>query len=477
MTLHSLLKEIGLECDFSDCEVTSVTDRIENVHSGSVFVCIHGRNYDGHLFAGEAQQKGAAAIICERPVAEERCIVLRNTRVAYSFLCSAFFDHPEDKLKIIGITGTNGKTTTAYYLRHFLEGAGHKCAVMGTLGCEHNENLQPTGYTTPSCDILFEALHGMVKDKCEYCVMEVSSQALAQNRVDALTFELGIVTNIGSEHLDYHGNIERYVRDKCRLVSLSKKMLLNNDDAYIESFLSVCGSKKCLMYSAKANYSDFMAKNIRINPSGISYILLTPKGITNISCAVFGEFSVYNSLAAAAGAAICGVELSSIEKNSPSLPAIKGRFQIIKSERCSVCIDFAHTPQALMNVLQTLRKMCEGKIITVFGCGGDRDKSKRPEMGAVASQMSDCVIITSDNPRNENEQDIINDIRSGIKKRSANIFCEINREKAIALAVNKANAEDIILIAGKGHEEYQIKYNEQIFFSDEKCVRNILNQG
>ncbi len=475
MTLHSLLKEIGIECDFSDCEVTSVTDRIENVHSGSVFVCIHGRNYDGHLFGEDALKKGAAAIICERPVTEERYIVLRNTRITYSFLCSAFFEHPEDKLKIIGITGTNGKTTTAYYLRHFLESAGHKCAVLGTLGCDCNENCLTTGYTTPSCDILFESLQNMVKDKCEYCIMEVSSQALAQNRVDALTFELGIVTNIGSEHLDYHGNIERYVRDKCRIVTLSKTMLLNNDDAYVDNFLSVCNSKKCLMYSAKANFSDFMAKNIRITSSGISYILLAPKGIANISCSAFGEFSVYNSLAAAAGAVLCDVELANIEKSSECLPAIKGRFQIIKTERCNVCIDFAHTPQALMNVLQTLRKIFTGKIITVFGCGGNRDKSKRPEMGAVASLLSDCVIITSDNPRDENEQDIINDILSGIKKRSANVFCEKNREKAIELAVNKAKAEDVILIAGKGHEEYQIKGDKQFFFSDEKCVRNILD--
>lgn len=475
MTLHSLLREIGVVCDIPDCEVTSVTDRIDNVHAGSLFVCIHGRNYDGHLFGEEALKKGAAAIICEKAVAEEKCIVLRNTRIAFSFLCSAFFEHPEDKLKIIGITGTNGKTTTAYYLRHFLEGAGYKCGVIGTLGCEHNENHLLTGYTTPACDILFEMLYDMVQDKCEYCIMEVSSQALAQNRVDALTFELGIVTNIGSEHLDYHGNIECYVRDKCRLVTLSKKMLLNNDDAYVDSFLSVCNEKKCLMYSAKVSFSDFMAKNIRMNSSGISYILLTPDGIANISCEAFGEFSVYNSLAAVSGAMLCGVKLADIEKNSPLLPAIKGRFQIIKSERCNVCIDFAHTPQALMNVLQTLRGIFAGKIITVFGCGGNRDKAKRPEMGAVAVQLSDCVIITSDNPRDENEQDIIDDILSGIRKRSSNVFCEKNREKAIELAVNKAEPKDVILIAGKGHEEYQIKGDKQIFFSDEKCVRNILD--
>lgn len=475
MTLHSLLKEIGIECDFSDCEVTSVTDRIENVHTGSVFVCIHGRNYDGHLFGEEALKKGAAAIICESPVTTENCILVRNTRIAFSFLCSAFFEHPEDKLKIIGITGTNGKTTTAYYLRHFLECAGHKCGIIGTLGCEHDENHLLTGYTTPSCDILFESLHSMVQDECEYCIMEVSSQALAQNRVDALSFELGIVTNIGSEHLDYHGNIERYVRDKCRLVTLSRKMLLNSDDAYVDTFSAECGKKKCLTYSAKANFSDFMAKNVRVNSSGISYILLTHNGIADVSCAAFGEFSVYNSLAAAAGAVICGAELTDIEKNSPLLPAIKGRFQIIKSERCSVCIDFAHTPQALLNVLQTLKRIFTGKIITVFGCGGNRDKAKRPEMGAVAAQLSDCVIITSDNPRNENEQDIIDDILSGIKKRSVNVFCEKNREKAIALALNKASKGDVVLIAGKGHEEYQIKGENCVFFSDEKCVRNILN--
>lgn len=474
MNLHSLLKEIGIVCPFEDSFVSCVTDAPERMKKNGVFVCIGGKNFDGHSFAEKALEMGASAVICEKELGLPKCILVRDTRKAYSFLCNAFFSYPADKLKLIGITGTNGKTTTSIYLKHFLEADSYKCGLIGTLGNSVDGELSQTGYTTPSGDILFSSLAQMAQSGCEYCIMEVSSQALAQSRVEALNFEIGIFTNIGNDHLDYHGTLDRYVKDKSRLCVLSKKTLLNNDDAYCDVFVHAAENKRCLTYSSKVNFSDYMAKNIRLSNNKTSYIMLTPKGIVNMDIPCPGEFSVYNSLAAASCAVELGLELDVIEKAAVNLPRIKGRMQMIQSQLCTVCIDFAHTPTALEGVLKTLGSICSGKIITVFGCGGNRDKTKRPEMGSIAATFSDSLIVTSDNPRNEDANEIIKDIVKGIKKGSCPYFCEPDREKAIKLALNKAQKNDIVLIAGKGHEEYQIIGSEQVFFSDEKCVKDIL---
>lgn len=472
LNLDSLLEELGNRKFGENIEVTSVTEKAENVKAGSLFVAVRGNDYDGNDFIGEAFEKGACAVISDSEEERGNVIKVSDARLALSFLCSAFYSHPQDEMKIIGITGTDGKTTTAEYLRYILEYAGKKCAVIGTLGVGGDGNYRDTGYTTPCAEELFYELRRLCDEGYEYCILEVSSQALAQKRVAPIAFELGIVTNIGSDHLDYHGSVEKYAAEKAKLFRQSKKALINIDDAY--SFMFEAASEgKAYLYSAKDRFADYMAKNIRFTDSGISYIILNSSNVARVKADTVAEFSVYNTLAAIAAADILGVPPSVSCKAAECLPAVKGRLEKIGGNGFDVYIDFAHTPEALGAVLRSLKRICSGRLCCVFGCGGDRDKCKRGEMGAVAENYADTLILTSDNPRGENAEDIISDILNGINNKNI-VFIQPDREKAITLAMNKASVGDIVLIAGKGHEQYQIIGKEKKFFSDEFTVKRIL---
>lgn len=475
MKLNFLLQSLGLESPFGDAEISGVTDKTERVREGSLFVAIEGAKTDGHLLAAQALEMGAAAVVTQRNMCLEHEITVRDTRLAYSFLCSAFFSAPQDGMIMIGVTGTNGKTTTAEYLKHILEASGRRCGIIGTLGCGIDEHRQDSGYTTPSCDILFSQLRAIADAGCKYCVMEVSSQALEQRRVDAIEFKLGIFTNIGSDHLDYHGKMSCYIKAKSRLFMLSENALFNADDAYADSLAGYCPALRPVYYSARGGYADFMAKNIKFTDDGVSYLLVHNSDIESVRVKGIGDFVVYNSLAAISAALCLGVNAGEAATAAADFPAVRGRTQCINASGFRVFIDFAHTPEALSAVIKALKRQCRGRLITVFGCGGDRDKFKRPEMGRIASLYSDSVIVTSDNPRSEKPEDIIADIMAGAKAKSG-VFTEPDRAKAIALALNKASADDIVLIAGKGHEEYQIINGEKIFFSDEKTVKRLIGK-
>lgn len=472
MNLDFLLEELGNRKCEKNIEVTAVTEKAENVKKGSLFVAVRGRDYDGNDFIAEAFEKGAAAVISDSDNACGDVIRVSDARLALSFLCSAFYGHPQDDMKIIGITGTDGKTTTSEYLRHILVSSGKRCAVIGTLGVGTDGEYSDTGYTTPCPEVLFRELRRLCDEGYEYCVLEVSSQALAQNRVAPVKFELGIVTNIGSDHLDYHGSTEKYASEKAKLMIQSDNSLINADDAYSGIFENAACGKKYL-YSAKDKFADFMAKNIRFTDTGLSYIMLNSSYIGRVRADVSADFAVYNTLAAVAAASILGVAPDVACKATESLPDVKGRMERIKGNGFDVYIDFAHTPEALGCVLRNLRRICKGRLICVFGCGGDRDKAKRSEMGAVAEEAADTVILTSDNPRSERAEDIISDILKGIRNKSS-VFVQPDREKAVALALNKAADGDIVLIAGKGHEQYQCAGKDKKFFSDELTVKKIL---
>lgn len=473
MTLSFLLKAAGIPAGTTDTEVSGVTDEPGEIKKDCVFVCISGARGDGHVHAAEALQKGAAAVIGEKTLALEGYFVTQDSRLAYAKLCSAFFGDPGKKLKLVGVTGTNGKTTTAEYIRFLLENTGHRCGLIGTSGCVFGGRRRPTGYTTPGGAALYGSLADMAAAGCEYCVMEVSSQALAQKRADALRFTLGIFTNLGSEHLDYHKTVDAYAAAKARLASLSDAVLVNHDDAYAERFVAACGGD-IRYYSARNGLADYMANNIRYENGKISYVMFCQAGVARVSFRGIGEFGVYNSLAAAAACVCLGIPFSAVTRCMEALPQIPGRAQTFTDGRgVRVCVDFAHTPDALSNVLLALSGETDGGIITVFGCGGDRDAAKRPLMGRIAANMSKTVILTSDNPRSENVSDIIGDIKRGIK-RKADVFTEPEREKAIRLALNKAEKGDTVLIAGKGDEKEQIFPDGSVPFSDIECVKNIL---
>ena len=471
MRLFSLLGEIGVAPEISDAEVERITIRAEDTRPGALFVCVHRGDAAGEEIA-LAVKNGASVILCEeqRPLANAVCV--DNARLAFSELCAAFYGHPDRKLKLIGITGTNGKTTTAQYIRFLLEKTGHACAVIGTLGADTGEGAQNTGYTTPEADVFFSSLADAVANGNEYCVCEVSSQALAQYRVDGARFALGVVTNIGSDHLDYHKTLARLVDAKCRLCSLSEVMLLNADDAYCDRFLQAAGRKKTWLYSCRGVLSDFTAKSISPEKEQIRYVLFNGTSLASVQITGPGMMAVYNSLCALSAVMIMGVELAQAASLAARLPQIPGRAEWIEKSGVRFCVDYAHTPDALSAMLKALHGAARGRLITVFGCGGDRDRSKRAAMGEIAAALSDTVIITSDNPRFEDPMKIIGDIRAGCR-RGRQVFVEPDRKNAIALAYEKASAGDVILVAGKGHETVQLIGGREIPFSDRAVIEEL----
>ncbi len=472
MNLGILLDEIGVCLPLYDREVTGVTENIANVCEGSVFVAVKGRSCDGNSFVDEAIEKGAVCIVSETAYDFAGSVKTDDARLALSKLCSAFYSHPERQMKMIGITGTNGKTTVCEYLTHILAYSGRKCASIGTLGSKSDEHFFETGYTTPSPEILYKELAAFHSSGCEYCVMEVSSQALQQKRADPISFHLSVFTNIGTDHLDWHGSFENYLSAKARLFTLSQSALVNADDANSETVASGCNGK-VYTYSAKDRFADFSAKDVRYAEDRISYIFFDKKHIIPVKMNGTGEFDVYNTLAAVSAAGLLGIPVDVISEAIECLPSLKGRMQKINADGITVYIDFAHTPQALRAVLESLRKVCKNKLICVFGCGGNRDKNKRAAMGKTAAALSDTVIITNDNPRNEAPENITRDILSGISNKR-NTVVEPDRENAIAYALKKAKYGDTVLIAGKGHEEYQCIGSEKKYFSDEMTVKKIL---
>lgn len=472
MNLDFLLGEVGIKSNFGDVEITSVTERIEKVKEGSLFVAVQGNNFDGNAFITEALSKGAAAVITEKDIKADNVIKVNCARTMLSFLCSALYSYPQYKMKMIGITGTNGKTTTAQYLKHILLSAGKKCAVIGTLGIDSDEMSVSTGYTTPSPEVLFRELNDLVGRGYEYCILEVSSQALAQARVDPIEFELAVFTNIGRDHTDYHGSIEKYVAAKAKLFTLSKNSLINTDDAYAEIFENH-SSGKVLLYSAKDKAADYMAKNIRFSENGFSYIALKNDAVERFNTNGLGEFTVYNTLAAIAAADVLEIEFEKAVSSLSLLPEVKGRLQKIDCIEKNVYIDFAHTPEALEAVLKTMRSHTKAKLICVFGCGGNRDRSKRSIMGRIAENYCDEIVLTSDNSRDESPDAIMTDISNGIKNKK-NIIKEKDRKKAIELALRIAGNEDVVLVAGKGHEEYQLTNGTKEYFSDVLTVKTLL---
>ncbi len=476
MNLGSLLKVLGNEEKGFDVNITSVTESIENVEKGSLFVAVKGKNHDGKDYIEEAFLKGAAAVISEEESDDKRIIKVRDARLSLSFLCSAFYSHPQDSMRIIGITGTNGKTTTAGMLKHIFEFCGEKCAVIGTLGCFFGDYYSNTGYTTPSPEILFRELCNLKGMGARTVIMEVSSQALIQKRVEPIEFYLSVFTNLGTDHLDYHGNMNEYASSKKRLLQLGKNILINSDDAYAGFMRNDC-TGKAYTFSVKNAFADFSAKNIRYTEDRTSFLILSHNLLERVSYSLVGEYQVYNALCAVSSALICGLNIKNIAEAMMSVTNVKGRAEKVYDGEFRVYIDYAHTPEALYSVISALNNIKKFRLLTVFGCGGDRDKTKRSEMGKIASAMSDFTVVTSDNPRNEAPEKIIEDILEGVSDRSK-VFVEPDRKKAIDLALNKAQKGDVVLIAGKGHEKSQLICGENRYFSDEEsveeCMKSIL---
>lgn len=464
-----------IECNRSlaDLEITGITCDSRAVKKDNVFVCIKGTLSDGHDYAASALEKGAAVIVCEKDMGIDNQIIVEDTHAAYSDMCAKWFGNPADSLKLIGVTGTNGKTSVTYMLKKILEAKGHKVGLIGTIQNMIGDEILATQNTTPNAYDL-NSLFALMKAKgCTYAIMEVSSHALDQCRVYNLNFEVAIFTNLTQDHLDYHITMENYLLAKKKLFKMCKTAVINSDDEYAAELMKGLDCK-VVTYSV-GDSSTYSAKAIRYKPASVDYEFVSDREIGHIRVNTGGKFTVYNSLCAAACASELGHNIAETASAIAELKGVKGRAEVVPCDRdFTIIIDYAHTPDGLKNILSTFRECERNRLTVVFGCGGDRDKTKRPIMGSVAARYADFVIVTSDNPRSEEPSAIIEDILTGMDGTTTPYKVIENRIEAIKYAVETAQKNDIIVLAGKGHETYQILSNGTIHLDEREIVAEAL---
>ncbi len=458
----------------SDLEIEGVTCNSKEVKAGFVFVCINGTAVDGHKFALSAVEQGATVIICERDLGLANQIIVEDTHAAFADISANWFGNPAKNLKLVGVTGTNGKTSVVYMVKQILEAAGEKVGIIGTIQNMIGDEVIESKNTTPSAYELNRLFSLMVNAGCSCAVMEVSSHALDQKRVHNLEFAVTAFTNLTQDHLDYHKTIQNYFAAKLKLFAMSRKAVVNFDDAYGRR---ICDSYdgKCITYSLLSDGATYTAKDIVYKPDSVRYQMVGYNFINRIVVGTGGRFTVYNSLCAAAVALELGINIEVISDALCNMHGVKGRAEVVPTDTdFTVIIDYAHTPDGLENILNTFKEYEDNRLVVVFGCGGDRDKTKRPIMGKIATDIADFAIITSDNPRSEEPVQIIEDIVAGITAGKSKYKIIENRVDAIKYAVETAKKNDIIVLAGKGHETYQILKDGTIHLDEREVVAEIL---
>ncbi|WP_160680129.1 UDP-N-acetylmuramoyl-L-alanyl-D-glutamate--2,6-diaminopimelate ligase [Clostridium sp. C8-1-8] len=479
MILNTLLEGIQYEIleGNTAVEVDHIAWDSRSVSNKALFIAVKNTNVDRHDFVLEAIEKGAIAVIVEHDIKKElpknvTVIKVKDSRKAMSIIASKYHGEPMKALKVVGITGTNGKTSTSYFIAQILESLRVKCGVIGTIqntvsGVEmKTKKLNPT---TPDSMELQSTFSEMVELGATHSVIEVTSSALAQDRVYGCEFDVGVFTNITQDHLEEHGTMENYKKAKLKLFKMCKNAVVNVDDPFS---IEILASSSCKVLGYGVNKKcDFQAQDIKYNNSSVHFNLKHDNKTFKVELNVPGRFSVYNILAAIASCNLIGFELEEVIKAVKEIKGVPGRFQAIPNNKGSlVIVDYAHTPDALKNILMSVKEITKGRIILVFGCGGNRDSSKRAIMGEIAGTFSDYCIVTSDNPRKENPIKIIEDIEKGLMGTNCKFEREQDRKQAINRALNIAKPEDAVIIAGKGHENYQIIKDETIHFSDEEVV-------
>lgn len=473
MLLSKIIPEYSGE--LATLEITGITCDSRNVKEGYAFVCISGTAADGHKFAASAVKQGAAVIIAEKDTGEKNQIIVEDTHSQYAKMCANWFGNPAKSLKLVGVTGTNGKTSVTYMLKKILETAGYKVGLVGTIQNMIGDKVIAAHNTTPNAYELNSLFELMRADGCTYVIMEVSSHALDQRRVCDLEFEVAAFTNLTQDHLDYHKTMENYLAAKKRLFTMCKTAVINSDDEYA-SQLSAGLECKTVTYSAGDN-STYSAKGINYHPASVEYELVSDNFIKHISVAVGGKFTVYNSMCAAVVALNLGLDTDTVAKGLSRLEGVKGRAEVVPCDRdFTIIIDYAHTPDGLKNILNTFRECPKNRLTVLFGCGGDRDRTKRAIMGSIAVHNADNVIVTSDNPRSEEPMAIIKDILEGTHGAATPVKVIENRVEAIKYAVSTAKPKDIIVLAGKGHETYQILKDGTIHLDEREVVAEALKE-
>ncbi len=477
MRLKELIKSLGdyQSGPLEDFQVKGIGCDSKKISDGFIFIAIKGTARDGHRFIQEAIKKGAGAVIAEEPQASvKNLIIVNDTRRALAKLAAAFYGYPARKIKIIGITGTNGKTTVSYLVEKMLKEAGAGVAVIGTINYRFKDKVIPAKNTTPGPIEIQSLLADMRQSGVQYAVMEVSSHALDQNRIEGIDFSSAIFTNLTQDHLDYHLTLENYFLAKAKLfqgLSPQAFAVLNNDDPYSERLKKMTRAK--IVTYAIEKKADLAAGQIQMDMSATTFSLGYRQAKMLGRVSLIGKHNVYNLLAAVAWGLTEGLDPEIIKSALEKFGVVPGRLQRIDCPNgFSVFVDYAHTEDALTSVIKTLRQLSKKRIIVVFGCGGERDKTKRSKMGRAVSELADFAIITSDNPRSEEPLSIIEDIKQGISK---NNYCVIpERRDAIRESLSMAKPQDIVLVAGKGHENCQILKDKTIPFDDSEVVKECL---
>lgn len=462
--------------------ITDITADSRNVQKGSLFICLKGATVDGHKFLNMAAENGAIAALVEdmpNDIPEGMTIIqVNDTRIAMEIVTPFFFDYPGKLMRMIGITGTNGKTTTTNIIRTILRKAGYKVGLIGTINIMIEDKVTEAHNTTPDVVDLQKALYEMYCAGCEYCVMEVSSHALALNRVAGIEYDCAVLTNITQDHLDFHKTMESYRDAKSILFENlgkgskpNKNAVFNMDD--ISSTVIKERTNVNVITYGKKNDNDIYPLSFTVEPKHMQLNLHTPAGILNLELKITGEFNVYNVMGAVAAMLGENIDQNIICSVLNGFDGVPGRFQLVEGgQPYTVIVDYAHTPDGLENVLNTARSITKGKLWVVFGCGGDRDNKKRPIMGALSLKLADNIVVTSDNPRTEDPELIIDEIFTALRDipQDKHVTRLSDRKQAIEYALAKADADDVILIAGKGHENYQILKDRTIHFDDREVV-------
>jgi len=472
------LEQKVLQGDF-EIEVNKLEYDSRKIEPGDAFFCIKGYQTDGHKYAEAAAKNGAKAIICMDPVVEiPGCTIVKvnDSRKAMAIAGANYYGRPADRMKLIGVTGTNGKTTTTFMVKSILETAGFKTAIIGTIANYIGTRKIETSRTTPESLDLHKLFSDMSAEGVQYCIMEVSSHSLYLDRVYGLKFSQGIFTNLTQDHLDFHKTFENYYKAKQILFDNSLNSVLNMDNEYGIRLLNDVKGKK-ITYSAERE-ADVRASNLDLHSRGVQFDLEYKGEKKPVSINVPGKYNVENALGSSAACLAEGISLEIVKEGLERMLCVPGRCEIVNQGYnlgFDIIVDYAHTPDGLENILKTAREFTRGRLISVFGCGGDRDRTKRPIMGNIGTELSDIAIVTSDNPRTEDPDEIIKEVVAGIKK--DNYIVVENRREAIRKSIEIAQKGDVIVIAGKGHEDYQILKTGKIHFDEREVVKEILEEG
>ncbi|MCF8008958.1 MAG: UDP-N-acetylmuramoyl-L-alanyl-D-glutamate--2,6-diaminopimelate ligase [Halanaerobiales bacterium] len=482
MRLKKILKNIEYELVEGDLnkEVNELRYDSRQVKNNDLFICIQGFKTDGHLYIKQAIKNGAAVILIDRDLNnyEQKATYIKvdDSRKTMAILAKNFFNNPLKDIKLIGVTGTNGKTTSTYLIKEILNNSGYNTGLIGTIEIYDGKKSHPATRTTPESLDIYRYLSEMRKNDVKYAVMEVSSHALALNRVDSMKFITAVFTNLTQDHLDYHKTIKDYAKQKSKLFNrLTKngKAVINNDDNY-SNFFKNNTNNTTITYGID-NKADLRAKDLSLSLTGVSFLINDLKYKLKLT----GKFNIYNSLAAIGVAKSLNIDSAIIKEALERVKGIPGRYETLElGQKFNVIIDYAHTPDGMQNLIDDVKKFKHNNLIIVFGCGGDRDKKKRPIMGKLAVEQGDFVILTTDNPRSEKPLSIIEDIKIGIKESTKDTpyIIVLNREKAIVQAIDMAQKGDVVIIFGKGHETYQVFADKTIDFNDKDIAKRAIKE-